>query len=240
MISGLSQHSLEFPDPDQALRDPNGLLALGGDLSPQRILAAYQLGIFPWYESGHPILWWSPDPRMVLFPDELHISRSLHKALKKSPFRITANRAFNDVIRGCAAERAYAHGTWITPAMQAAYIRLHEMGFAHSIESWNRNGKLAGGLYGVSLGKNFFGESMFSRESNASKIAFVHLVKLLQAWDYGQIDCQVSSEHLANFGARNISREEFRRLLPAPGSPALPSPEWSQLSDDDLTTSALT
>lgn len=201
-----------FPSPELALESPNGLLAAGGDLSPARLLDAYRQGIFPWYEEGQPILWWSPSPRSVLFPDELHISRSLKKTLRKDLFEVTADNCFYDVIRACSEARHYADGTWITEDMIAAYLRLYELGYAHSIETW-QDGQLVGGLYGIAMGKVFFGESMFSRVTDASKVAFVALVKQLQRWDYKLIDCQVSSQHLANFGAREIPRSQFQQML---------------------------
>ena len=201
-----------FPPLNSALTRPNGLLAVGGNLSPSRLIEAYRCGIFPWFNEGEPVLWWSPDPRMVLFPDELKISRSLSKVLKKGNYEVRADSAFEQVMEGCAAPRDKHTGTWIHPEMISAYGKLHEMGLAHSIETW-MGGQLAGGLYGVSLGKMFFGESMFSRVSDASKIAFVHLVKQLQRWHFGMIDCQMKTEHLASLGAREISRKEFSQIL---------------------------
>lgn len=201
-----------FPDIDEALDEPNGLLAVGGDLSAERLLVAYRSGIFPWFEQGQPILWWSPDPRMVLFPDELCISRSLQKTLNKSPYSVTMDTAFAEVIACCAQPRGDSRGTWITPAMQQAYTELFRRGFAHSVEVW-RGDELVGGLYGIALGRVFFGESMFSFESNTSKIALVNLVKQLQQWNYELIDCQVSSDHLESLGASEISRDEFSRRL---------------------------
>jgi leucyl/phenylalanyl-tRNA--protein transferase len=205
--------SLQFPDVECALAEPNGLLAIGGDLSPQRLLCAYQQGIFPWYDdSDQPILWWSPSPRAVLFPDKLHISRSLAKTLKKSVFDVSFDRAFDTVIAECAGKRPQASGTWICEDMRAAYNALHQLGFAHSVEVW-QEGKLVGGLYGVALGQVFFGESMFSRVSNASKVGFVTLVKKLKEWDYQLIDCQVESTHLSSLGAELIERETFSSYL---------------------------
>ena len=201
-----------FPPLNDALSEPDGLLAIGGDLSPQRLLAAYARGIFPWYESGQPILWWSPNPRLVLFPEKLHISRSLSKVLRKGQLKVTADTAFNRVIHACGASREHAEGTWITTAMKTAYAELFTLGYAHSIEVWNE-GELVGGLYGIALGKVFFGESMFSLQTNASKVAFVHIVKQLEQWSYNMIDCQVSSQHLFNFGAEEISRSHFQNLL---------------------------
>ncbi len=201
-----------FPPPEQALRDPDGLLAVGGDLSPERLLAAYRRGIFPWYSEGQPILWWSPDPRLVLFPRELHVSRSLRKTLRRRPFAITLDAAFEDVIRACAQPRRGESGTWITEEMRHAYTRLHRLGWAHSVEAW-QDGRLAGGLYGVAMGRVFFGESMFSRVSDASKAAFVHLVHQLAAWGYALIDCQVETAHLRRLGAAPVPRERFLALL---------------------------
>ena len=207
-----SRSCASFPPVENALSEPNGLLAVGGDLSPQRLLEAYSKGIFPWFNEDDPILWWSPDPRMVLFPDELKISRSLRKTLKKDHYQIRTDCSFTQVMHACAAPRRGQAGTWIHPKMVAAYTILHEMGLAHSIETW-MDGVLIGGLYGVSLGKVFFGESMFSLVPDASKIALVHLVKQLQYWEYGLIDCQVKTGHLASLGAREISRVEFGQKL---------------------------
>lgn len=201
-----------FPDVSDALLEPDGLLAIGGDLSTERLLAAYARGIFPWYSDGQPILWWSPNPRAVLFPDELKISRSLKKSIRRQDYTITADTAFEDVIRECAVPRKDGLGTWITSEMNQAYIHLHQEGYAHSVEVW-RNNRLVGGLYGISIGQVFFGESMFSRESDASKLAFCFLVTQLKNWDYKLIDCQVYSEHLGTLGARIIPREVFILLL---------------------------
>lgn len=201
-----------FPSVDQALRDPNGLLAFGGDLTPTRLLAAYRQGIFPWYSEDQPILWWSPDPRAVLYPDRLHVSHSLNKTLLKKQFAVTADTAFRRVIELCAAPRTDAMGTWLTTDMIEAYCRLHELGHAHSIETWQEN-ELVGGLYGVALGSIFFGESMFSRTTNASKVAFVHLVRHLQNWGFSLIDCQISSAHLKSLGAEEIPRRQFSAIL---------------------------
>jgi leucyl/phenylalanyl-tRNA--protein transferase len=202
----------DFPPLDQAMRRPNGLLAAGGDLSPRRLLAAYRRGIFPWYSPGEPILWWSPDPRTVLLPGELRISRSLHKTLRKRPFQVTADTAFAVVIERCSEPRAGQAGTWITDEMKQAYIALHALGLAHSVESW-RDGELVGGLYGVALGRMFYGESMFSRASDASKVAFVHLVRQLAAWEFALIDCQMRTDLLASFGAREMPRAQFTRRV---------------------------
>ena len=203
---------LFFPPLEDALVEPNGLLAAGGDLSPERLIKAYRCGIFPWFNENETILWWSPDPRMVLFPNELKISHSLNKILKKRDYEIRVDSAFNEVIRACAAPRKGQAGTWIHSDMISAYITLHEMGLAHSVETWV-DGKLKGGLYGVTQGKIFFGESMFSQIDNASKIAFVHLVKQLEKWNYSMIDCQMKTTHLASFGAREIPRKEFSQKL---------------------------
>jgi len=201
-----------FPDVSLALREPDGLLAVGGDLSPERLLAAYRRGIFPWYNDEQPILWWSPDPRTVLYPAALKVSRSLRKTLNRGVFTVTMDRSFDAVVGACAAPRAGNSGTWITREMAAAYGRLHTLGFAHSVECW-REERLVGGLYGVAIGRAFFGESMFSRESDASKVAFCHLVRQLGAWDFGLIDCQVYSAHLASLGAEEIPRSRFARCL---------------------------
>ena len=207
----LTSH-LSFPPLDEALVEPNGLLAAGGDLSPERLIKAYRSGIFPWFNEDETILWWSPDPRMVLFPNELKISHSLNKILKKGNYEIRFDSSFNEVIRACAAPRKGQSGTWIHSDMISAYMMLHEMGLAHSVETWIDD-KLMGGLYGVIQGKIFFGESMFSQINNASKIAFVHLVKQLEKWNYNMIDCQMKTTHLASFGAREIPRKEFSYRL---------------------------
>ena len=203
---------LVFPPVDLALDDPNGLLAVGGDLSPNRLISAYRHGVFPWFNHGQPILWWSPNPRAVLFPDQLHISRSLKKQIKLATLDITFDQNFEAVITACAAPRNEDPGTWITAEMHNAYIKLHKLGIAHSVEAW-QNGALVGGLYGLGIGRIFFGESMFSRVSNASKIAFVYLVKQLQQWQFALIDCQVKSQHLRNFGATDIKRNTFIQIL---------------------------
>lgn len=211
-IERINRNSLEFPDTQQALSYPNGLLAVGGDLSIQRLLRAYQRGIFPWYEDPQPILWWSPDPRSVLFPDEIRVSRSLAKTLRKNRFRVTADTVFHRVLAGCAAPRARERGTWITNSMARAYMDLHRAGFAHSIEIWDRQ-QLQGGLYGVALGRVFFGESMFSRVSDASKVALVALGHIMKLRGFEIIDCQVESSHLNSMGARNIPRLDFEQYL---------------------------
>lgn len=203
---------LSFPPLDKALIEPNGLLAAGGDLSPERLLAAYSQGVFPWFNEDDPILWWSPDPRMVLFPSELKVSRSLNKTLKRGGCDIRSDSEFSQVMQACAEPRKGQSGTWIHPEMVAAYVALHELGLAHSVEIW-RDDMLVGGLYGIAIGKMFFGESMFSRETDASKIAFVHLVRQLENWEFGMIDCQMRTSHLASFGAREIPRKEFSQKL---------------------------
>lgn len=201
-----------FPPLYKALNEPNGLLAFGGCLSPQRIINAYRHGVFPWYNPGEPILWWSPDPRLVLFPENLYISRSLDKTLRKRPFDIHYDRAFDRVMTACAAPRHEAGGTWITEEMKLAYQNLHRLGFAHSFEAW-LDGELVGGLYGIAIGQVFFGESMFHTKTDASKVAFVHMARQLTAWGYRLIDCQVRSEHLLSLGAEDIPREDFQTLL---------------------------
>jgi len=201
-----------FPPVSKALAAPNGLLCAGGDLSPARIVEAYRHGIFPWFSEGDPILWWSPDPRMVLFPDELRISRSLRRTLARGTFETRVDTAFRRVMQECAGPRDGQAGTWIVPEMIEAYTALHEMGFAHSVESW-REGELVGGLYGMALGRVFFGESMFARETDASKVALVRLVERLEAGGYRVIDCQQATGHLASLGAREIPRAAFAKLL---------------------------
>jgi leucyl/phenylalanyl-tRNA--protein transferase len=200
-----------FPDPERA--EPEGLLAVGGDLAPRRLLTAYAMGIFPWYEDGQPILWWSPSPRLVLFPKELHVGRSVRKVMNAGRFDVRCDTAFARVIDRCAEKaRPGQDGTWITDEMRAAYVGLHEAGFAHSIEAWE-DGELAGGLYGVSLGGAFFGESMFADRDDASKVAFVTIVQQLARWEFDVIDCQVKTDHLERFGAREVPRAEFLSLL---------------------------
>ncbi len=202
----------DFPPLTEAMTDPDGLLAAGGCLSEKRLLKAYRSGIFPWYSPGEPILWWSPNPRLVLFPEQLIVSRSLRKKIRQHIFTCTIDQAFNQVIAACAKPRSYSEGTWISDDIQLAYQRLHQSGYAHSAEAW-LNGELVGGLYGIALGKVFFGESMFHTYTDASKVVFVSLVEQLKAWDYQLIDCQVHSEHLASLGAVNCERSEFITLL---------------------------
>jgi len=201
-----------FPDVASALEEPNGLLAVGGCLSSRRLLNAYRHGVFPWFSQGEPILWWSPDPRLVLFPERLHVSRSLRKTLKGGRFTFSFDGCFERVIDACAMPRAYASSTWISPAIKRAFCQLHAQGLAHSFEAW-QGGKLVGGLYGLALGQVFFGESMFHDETDASKAAFAYSVDCLQAWGYRLVDCQVHTEHLASLGAEEIPRTEFVRLL---------------------------
>lgn len=213
-----------FPNPDFALREPDGLLAIGGNLSPRRLLRAYRRGIFPWYSTGQPILWWSPNPRTVLFPERVKISRSLGKVIRNGGFTISMDTAFASVINGCSEPREEDAGTWITPEINDAYCRLHEMGYAHSVEIWQHE-RLVGGLYGIALGRVFYGESMFSRVSNASKIALVALAQQLQRWAFGVIDCQIHTAHLVSLGAEDVPRPTFIQLLnrycPAEGNNGL-------------------
>lgn len=201
-----------FPPPSEALTEPNGLLAAGGDLTPERLLSAYSQGIFPWYSDGQPILWWSPNPRAVLWPGELKVSRSLRRSLRNRGFGFRVNTAFAEVVAACAEPRPHSGGTWITAEMAEAYVRLHALGFAHSFETWHA-GKLVGGLYGVALGDIFFGESMFARMTDASKVALVRAVELLVSAGIELIDCQVASAHTLSLGAVEIAREEFLRLV---------------------------
>jgi leucyl/phenylalanyl-tRNA--protein transferase len=212
MLTWLKRTELTFPPLEKALSEPNGLLAAGGDLSAERLVAAYRHGCFPWYEDGQPILWWSPNPRTVLFPAELHVSRSLRKLLRQQRYRVTFDQDFAAVIEACAGPRSYADGTWITSNMQAAYRELHAQGFAHSVEVWDGD-TLIGGLYGLAMGQLFFGESMFSRADNASKVGFATLVEHLREAGFVLIDCQMPTDHLHSLGARAIPRTEFARWL---------------------------
>lgn len=210
-----------FPPPEHATL--SGMLAIGGDLHPDRVLLAYRMGIFPWYSEEQPLLWWSPDPRMVLPTAELRIQRSLRKRVKRGDFRITFDTCFADVLRGCAdTERPDQDGTWLTPELQQAFIALHQRGIAHSIEAWEGD-ELVGGLYGLAIGRLFCGESMFARRSDASKVAFVHLVRQLERWGFPLVDCQVHTPHLERFGAREVPRDDFlaqmRTLSRQPGRP---------------------
>jgi leucyl/phenylalanyl-tRNA---protein transferase len=210
----LSEHADPdwFPPLEHALREPPGLLAAGGDLKPARLLAAYERGVFPWYSAQQPILWWSPDPRMVLFPEEFKCSRSLRKTLRNGPYTSRVDSNFSATIRGCAAPRRTGPDTWLNNDMIASYEQLYELGFGHSIEIYEAD-ELAGGLYGIQLGQVFFGESMFSRRRDASKVALARLVEECRARDIQLIDCQVASSHLASLGAREVSRGQFAALL---------------------------
>jgi leucyl/phenylalanyl-tRNA--protein transferase len=216
----------DFPPPNEALTEPNGLLAAGGDLEPDRLLTAYRRGIFPWYEEGQPILWWSPDPRAVLWPDQLHVSRSLGRSMRNRGFEFRVDAAFDAVVTECAAPRSYGFGTWITHEMATAYGRLHRVGWAHSFETWHE-GALVGGLYGVAIGRVFFGESMFTRMTDASKVALVHAVQFLRQRAFELIDCQIASAHTASLGATSVRRADFLKLLAVlcdpPGTPC----RWS-------------
>lgn len=220
-----------FPPVSTALQEPNGLLAAGGDLSVARLINAYRQGIFPWYSAGQPVLWWSPDPRMVLAPAEFRISRSLRKRLRRADYEVRVDTCFSEVMRACAQPRDGQQSTWITPEMTAAYHALHRCGIAHCVEAWIED-RLVGGLYGVALGRMFYGESMFSRMSDASKIALAHLVRQLERWGYGLIDCQMHTGHLATLGARSMPRTAFtaklEELVNYPASPG----NWR--FDDDL------
>jgi len=215
----------EFPPVDQALREPDGLLAAGGDLATPRILAAYCRGIFPWYEEGQPLLWWSPDPRCVFLPGDLHIARRLRKEIRASTVELRINTAFADVIRACAGPRRYHRGTWITRDMLAAYERLHAEGWAHSIEVWD-GAELLGGLYGLAIGRAFFGESMYSARTNASKYALLYMDNLLSAGTFGLLDCQVESRHLKSMGATTLPRQTFIEMLTKLVASAEPFENW--------------
>lgn len=220
-----------FPAVSHALREPNGLLAAGADLSVARLIEAYRRGIFPWYSEDQPLLWWSPDPRMVLFPPEFKLSRSLRKRLRRRDYEIRADSAFDAVMRACAETRHSQEGTWITAEMIAAYGALHRRGIAHSVETWVK-GELVGGLYGVALGRMFYGESMFAFATDASKVALAHLVRQLERWNFGTIDCQMKTAHLASFGAREIPRADFMRKLQELVNYPSRSGEWR--FDNDL------
>lgn len=211
-LTFLSEDRSYFPPLAHALTEPNGLLAVGGDLHPDRLLTAYSRGIFPWYSEDDPILWWSPSPRCVVFPQTLHISKSLRKAMRTKQYRITINHAFETVIQTCGQSRADKEGTWINDEIKVAYCALHQRGFAHSVECW-MNDELVGGLYGISLGKAFFGESMFSTQTDASKLAFAHFAQWLHQAGFDIIDCQVQTRHLMSFGAQLITRTDFSGLL---------------------------
>lgn len=221
---------LAFPPPSEA--EANGLLGVGGDLAPERLVLAYQSGIFPWFSEGEPILWWSPDPRFVITPDRLHVPRSLAKRVRRGDYRLSMDTAFEAVIRGCAeAPRPNQPGTWITESMIEAYVRLHQLGVAHSVEAWEGD-RLVGGLYGVGLGAFFAGESMFARASDASKIAWVQFVAQAARWGVRLIDCQLHTEHLARFGAFSLTREAYLQALEA--ALVAPSPPKPWRFDSDL------
>ena len=211
MLSWLSPHSFDFPATESALKDPDGLLAAGGDLCPERLIAAYRLGIFPWFSEDQPILWWSPDPRCVLTPEAVHVSRSLRKCIRKTPFILSFDRAFEHVISHCSRLES-EEGTWITDDMYEAYLQLHDLGIAHSVEVY-LEGELVGGLYGLGIGRCFFGESMFSVRPNASKVAFCSLCRQLERWKYAIVDCQVENNHLLSLGASSLPRQEFLSIL---------------------------
>lgn len=229
-IPWLSASNVNFPPIENALREPDGLLAVGGDLSPERILAAYRLGIFPWFNPGDPILWWSPDPRTVIFPKQFHTSKSLRKALRKGIYRVTFDNCFENVMRACAAPRRSTADTWISDDIIKGYNALHTRGYAHSVEVWQGN-QLVGGLYGIALGRVFFGESMFSRADNASKFGFAHLVRQIRQWNFELIDCQIASDHLFTLGAVEIPREGFKKMLiEFAHEPTVYSSSWSTLT----------
>ena len=234
MITWLNRASLKFPPLHKALREPNGLLAAGGDLSAERLVAAYRHGCFPWYQDGQPLLWWSPDPRTVLLPNNLHISRSLRKVLRSNQFSVTFDRNFAEIIRACSEPRKDEDGTWITTDIQAAYFELHTQGHAHSVEVWHQD-KIVGGLYGIAIGQLFFGESMFSKMSNASKVGFVTLVNALKAAGFVLIDCQMPTAHLLSLGAASIARAEFSEYL----TRYLDSPNTMQWLTPPIATSSL-
>jgi len=216
-----------FPDINSVPAEAAGLVAAGGDLSTRRLLYAYRHGIFPWYEQGQPTLWWSPDPRCVLYPEAMHISRSTRRFFRKSDYRIRFNSAFSEVIAGCAADRPGSPGTWITPEMTRAYQRLHELQWAHSIEVWTTSG-LVGGLYGLAIGRMFFGESMYCRESNASKAALFALCHVLQENDFLMFDCQVESPHVLTQGATLVPRQHFAEQLAVACNPGAPFTNWPE------------
>ena len=224
---------IDFPDVEHALREPNGLLAIGGDLSVERLLLAYSRGIFPWFGPDQPIIWWAPDPRLVLEPARLNISRSLKKTLRQNKFEITMNSAFSEVIEACARPRPAQAGTWITDDMMRAYRNMHAAGHAHSVECWFE-GKLAGGLYGVSIGRIFFGESMFTRVTDASKVAFVALTRQLERWNFPLIDCQIHTSHLESLGASLMPRPQFTQLLQQEYRHRDESPTWTLDPDINL------
>ncbi|MBJ6611539.1 MAG: leucyl/phenylalanyl-tRNA--protein transferase [Candidatus Thiothrix moscowensis] len=222
-----------FPPVELAWEEPNGLLAVGGDLSIPRLLNAYRLGIFPWFGPREPIYWWSPDPRAVLFPHKIRMTRSLRKSLRNKGYRITFDTCFAEVVDACAAPRSYTSGTWITHEMHTAYCRLHAADLAHSVEVWNPQGELVGGLYGVATGGVFSGESMFSREADTSKIALVALAYHMQKWGFALIDCQIENPHLLSMGAENIPRQQYLNILKA-NQHVAPPRAWQADSHIDL------
>ncbi len=220
--------SAAFPPAKLALKDPEGLVAAGGDLSPKRVLRAYHEGIFPWYEEDQPILWWSPDPRGIIYPKKFIAHKRLLRTLKKKAWRITYDQSFVDVMKACAEPRSNSRGTWITPEMLRAYSLLHQLGYAHSIEVWNDNNYLVGGIYGVAIGSIFFGESMFSRETDTSKVALLYLCAYLDTWGYKMIDTQLTSNHLTSLGGINIPREEYLHILPKLTQQSVNTNAWQQ------------
>ncbi len=221
----LLQEKCIFPDVEYALEYPDGLLAVGGDLSEERLILAYRSGIFPWYSDPDPILWWSPDPRAVLFLDELKVSRSLAKSIRNRGYKVYLNRDFHNVVENCADSRKNTDGTWITEPMKTAYQSLYEAGYAHSVSVYH-NGTLIGGLYGISMGKFYFGESMFSTATDASKVALYYLVQYLKEYQFLMIDCQVPNAHLQSLGSRNIKRKEFTGYLQQWGDYPQPENMW--------------
>ena len=221
-----------FPPPEMAWHEPNGLIAIGGDLSPRRLVNAYGSGIFPWFNEGEPIYWWNPDPRSVLFPESIRISRSLRKSIRNKGYAVAFDGKFKEVVESCAEPRAYSEGTWISPQMQKAYCDLHELGVAHSVEVYNSEKELVGGLYGVSSGGVFSGESMFSSERDTSKIAFVALAWYAQQVGYSLIDCQIENPHLLSLGAVNIPRKDYLKILKS--APSAAHAEWEFDSSVDL------
>ena len=223
-------HLLRFPHPKYA--EPDGLLAVGGDLSQQRLLLAYRNGIFPWYSGSEPLLWWSPNPRFVLFPEALKISKSMRQVLRSQKFSYTIDQSFAEVVKACQKiPRRGQYDTWITDDMLKAYNRLHQSGYAHSVEIWNQNDALVGGLYGVAVNNCFCGESMFARESNASKAGFILFVRLLQQWGFGLIDCQIHTNHLESLGATSISRNRFLEQLTKGEANEMPPSKWKLPND---------
>lgn len=241
MISWLNPGD-SFPPVTDALTDPNGLLCASLELSADRVLHAYEQGIFPWYSEGQPVLWWSPDPRMVLFPSDFRLHRSLRKTLRNAVYEIRTDTCFRAVMQACAEPRPEQDGTWISEAVVDAYCALHNAGYAHSVETWI-NGELVGGLYGIALGRVFFGESMFVRRTDASKLAFAHLMTQLKRWNFGLVDCQQETGHLASLGAAPIPREQFldelRRLIHSNDKPLQPGQRGIWRFDADLLTELL-